>query len=59
MNKSQEIANKITLIKTQLNLAQDPKERASLQKKLTQSLLRKQIADLQDKLAKMVKADSA
>ena len=57
MNKSQEIANKITLIKTQLNLTQDPKERASLQKKLTQTLLRKQIADLQAKLAAMTKAE--
>jgi hypothetical protein len=34
MNKSQEIANKITLIKTQLNLIQDTKERSKLQKKL-------------------------
>lgn len=57
MNKSQEIANKITLIKTQLNLTQDPKESSKLQKKLTQTLLRKQIADLQAKLAAMTKAE--
>lgn len=57
MNKSQEIANKITLIKTQLNLTQDPKDRSKLQKKLTQTLLRKQIADLQAKLAAMTKTE--
>jgi hypothetical protein len=45
-----ELANKITLLRTELNLTQDPAKRTDLNKQLNVLLLRKEIETIRKKI---------
>ncbi len=48
-----DLTNQITLLRTEINLTQDPEERAELTKKMNVLLLKKEIETIKTRIAQM------